>query len=108
MPKEEWGVKRVCPTTGKRFYDLNRDPIVSPYTGEEVKVDDTKSRLIQADGEDLSVRRATENDVSDNEVVLDDEDMDVELDDDDFLEEEEEDNVSLDDIADVSSDEDES
>ncbi|MGB1705578.1 MAG: FYDLN acid domain-containing protein, partial [Paracoccaceae bacterium] len=22
MPKEEWGVKRVCPTTGKRFYDL--------------------------------------------------------------------------------------
>ena len=107
MPKEEWGVKRVCPTTGKRFYDLNRDPIVSPYTGEEVKLDDTKSRLIQADGEDLSVRRATENDVSDNEVVLDDEDMDVELDDDDFLEEEE-DNVSLDDIADVSSDEDES
>ena len=108
MPKEEWGVKRVCPTTGKRFYDLNRDPIVSPYTGEEVKLDDTKSRLIQADGEDLSVRRATENDVSDNEVVLDDEDMDVEIDDDDFLEEEEEDNVSLDDIADVSSDEDES
>ncbi|MEM9438587.1 MAG: FYDLN acid domain-containing protein, partial [Pseudomonadota bacterium] len=20
MPKEEWGVKRLCPTTGKRFY----------------------------------------------------------------------------------------
>ena len=108
MPKEEWGVKRVCPTTGNRFYDLNRDPIVSPYTGEEVKLDDTKSRLIQADGEDLSVRRATENDVSGDDVVLDDEDMDVELDDDDFLEEEEEENVSLDDIADVSSDEDES
>ena len=108
MPKEQWGVKRVCPTTGKRFYDLNRDPIVSPYTGEEVKLDDTKSRLIQADGEDLSVRRATENDASDDDVVLDDEDMDVELDDDDFLEEEDDDNVSLDDIADVSSDEDES
>ena len=37
MPKEEWGVKRVCPTTGKRFYDLNKDPIVSPYTGEVVE-----------------------------------------------------------------------
>ena len=98
MPKEEWGVKRVCPTTGKRFYDLNRDPIVSPYTGEEVKLDDTKSRLIQADGEDLSVRRATETDVSDDDVVLDD----------DLLEEDDDDNVSLDDIADVSSDEDES
>ena len=107
MPKEEWGVKRVCPTTGKRFYDLNRDPIVSPYTGEEVKLDDTKSRLIQADGEDLSVRRATETDASDDDVVLDDDDMDVELDD-DLLEEDDDDNVSLDDIADVSSDEDES
>ena len=107
MPKQEWGVKRVCPTTGKRFYDLNRDPIVSPYTGEDVKLDDTKSRLIQADGEDLSVRRATETAVSDDDVVLDDDDMDVELDD-DLLEEDDDDNVSLDDIADVSSDEDES
>ena len=107
MPKEEWGVKRVCPTTGKRFYDLNRDPIVSPYTGEEVKLDDTKSRLIQADGEDLSARRATESDAPEEEVVLDDDDMDVELGD-DLLEEDEDDNVSLDDIADVSSDEDES
>ena len=107
MPKEEWGVKRVCPTTGKRFYDLNRDPIVSRYTGEEVKLDDTKSRLIQADGEDLSARRATATDASDDDVVLDDDDMDVELDD-DLLEEDDDDNVSLDDIADVSSDEDES
>ena len=105
MPKEEWGVKRICPTTGKRFYDLNRDPIVSPYTGEEVKLDDTKSRLIQADGEDLSARRATESDATEEVVVLDDDDMDVELED-DLLEEDEDDNVSLDDIADVSSDED--
>jgi len=107
MPKEEWGVKRICPTTGKRFYDLNRDPIVSPYTGEEVKLDDTKSRLIQADGEDLSARKATESDAVEEDVVLDDDDMDVELDD-DLLEEDEDDNVSLDDIADVSADEDES
>ena len=107
MPKEEWGVKRICPTTGKRFYDLNRDPIVSPYTGEEVKLDDTKSRLIQADGEDLSARRATESDAAEEDVVLDDDDMDVELED-DLLVEDEDDNVSLDDIADVSSDEDES
>ena len=27
MPKEEWGTKRVCPTTGRRFYDLGRDPM---------------------------------------------------------------------------------
>jgi uncharacterized protein (TIGR02300 family) len=30
----ELGTKRVCPTTGRKFYDLNKDPIVSPYTGE--------------------------------------------------------------------------
>ena len=106
MPKEEWGVKRVCPTTGKRFYDLNRNPIVSPYTGEEVKLDDTKSRLIQADGEDLSVRRSTTSENADEEVVLEDDDMDAEMDD-DLLEEDEDDNVSLDEIADVPSEEDE-
>ena len=106
MPKEEWGVKRVCPTTGKRFYDLNRNPIVSPYTGEQVKLDDTKSRLIQADGEDLSVRRSTESENADEDVVLEDDDMEAEMDD-DLLEEDEDDNVSLDEIADVPSEEDE-
>ncbi len=44
MPKEEWGVKRLCPTTGKRFYDLNKTPIVSPYTGETVEMNNGKSR----------------------------------------------------------------
>lgn len=34
MARPELGLKRVCPTTGRKFYDLNRDPIVSPYTGE--------------------------------------------------------------------------
>jgi uncharacterized protein (TIGR02300 family) len=35
MPKADLGVKRVCPETGKKFYDLNKDPIVSPFTGNE-------------------------------------------------------------------------
>lgn len=34
--KPELGTKRVCPTTGRKFYDLNKDPIVSPYTGEAI------------------------------------------------------------------------
>ncbi|WP_188408329.1 TIGR02300 family protein [Agaricicola taiwanensis] len=34
MVKPDLGTKRVCPTTGRKFYDLNKDPIVSPYTGE--------------------------------------------------------------------------
>ncbi|QNQ61616.1 TIGR02300 family protein [Brucella sp. 6810] len=33
MAKAELGTKRIDPETGKKFYDLNRDPIISPYTG---------------------------------------------------------------------------
>ena len=107
MPKEEWGVKRVCPTTGKRFYDLNKDPIVSPYTGEVIEVDIMKTRMISADSEDMSVSRSTSNDLDDDVVLLDDDD-DVDLDlGDDVLDEDADDNVPLDDIADVSSDGDE-
>ena len=104
MPKEEWGVKRVCPTTGKRFYDLNKNPIVSPYTGEAVELDSTKTRMIAADAEDMSNRGKKTSDL-DDDVVLDDDDVDVDLDD-DLLDEDDDDNVSLDDIADMSSDDD--
>lgn len=34
LAKAELGTKRVCPETERKFYDLNRDPIVSPYTGQ--------------------------------------------------------------------------
>jgi uncharacterized protein (TIGR02300 family) len=34
VARPELGTKRVCPTTGRKFYDLNKDPIVSPYSGE--------------------------------------------------------------------------
>ena len=107
MPKEEWGVKRVCPTTGKRFYDLNKDPIVSPYTGKVVEVDIMKTRMISADSEDMSVSRSTSNGLDDDVVLLDnDDDVDLDLDD-DVLDEDADDNVPLEDIADVSSDDDE-
>lgn len=107
MPKEEWGVKRMCPTTGKRFYDLNKDPIVSPYTGEVVELDIIKTRMISADSEDRSMSRSTSNDLDDDVVLLDDDD-DVDLDlGDDVLDEDADDNVPLEDIADMSSDDDE-
>jgi len=35
VAREGLGTKRVCPETGKKFYDLDKDPIVSPYTGKE-------------------------------------------------------------------------
>ena len=38
MAKSEFGTKRICPTTGKKFYDLNKNPVISPYTGEVVPI----------------------------------------------------------------------
>ena len=108
MPKEEWGVKRVCPTTGKRFYDLNKNPIVSPYTGEVVELNNGKSRMIEADAEDAARRKAKENTDGDDAVLDDADDVDLDLGDDVLDDDDDEDNVSLDEIADVASEDDES
>ena len=107
MPKEEWGTKRVCPTTGKRFYDLNADPIVSPYTGEVLEVDASKSRMIAADAEDAVTAKAKEAEVEDDDLLDDDDDVDVDLDD-DILDDDDDDDdtVPLEDIADVTSEDD--
>lgn len=105
MPKEEWGVKRVCPETGKRFYDLNRSPIVSPYTGEVVTVDTgSKTRVLVADKDDAATKA---KETEDEDLLLDDDDdsddEDLALDgDDDVLDDDDEDTVPLEEIADVS------
>ncbi len=108
MPNEEWGVKRLCPTTGKRFYDMNRDPIVSPYTGEVVEIDTGKTRMIAADSEDAASAKAKAAETEDDVVLEDDADVDVDLDDDLLDDDDDEDNVSLDEIADVASEDDDS
>lgn len=103
MPKEEWGTKRLCPETGKRFYDLNATPIISPYTGNEVTVDTGKTRTMQADAEDAQSKKMEEV-AEDEDLVLDDDDDDdddVDLGDDVLEDDEDDDTVSLDGLADV-------
>ena len=104
MAAEEWGTKRLCPTTGKRFYDLNKDPIVSPYTGEVLEVDPSKSRVIAADAEDAATTKAKAAEATEDDVLEDDDDVDVELDDDLLDDDDDDQNVSLDEIADVPAD----
>ena len=105
MPKEEWGKKRVCPTTGKRFYDLNRTPIVSPYTGQVVSIEVGRSRTMVADAEDAQTKRlkvgAEEEDLllDDDEVAEDDADLGDEV-----LEDDEDEEVSFEDLGDVAGD----
>jgi uncharacterized protein (TIGR02300 family) len=110
MPKAEWGTKRICPTTGKRFYDLNRTPIVSPYTGEVVDIESVRRKMAAS-----VISRAVpekDDDVLVEDIEADDDLMpagateDTELDD-DLLEDDADDNVSLDDLADVAGDEEE-
>jgi uncharacterized protein (TIGR02300 family) len=110
MPKEEWGTKRICPTTGKRFYDLNRTPIVSPYTGEVVDIETARrkmaaaviSRVLPEKDDDVLVDDLEADDDLLETGVADDTELD-----DDLLEDDADDNVSLDDLADVAGDEEE-
>jgi uncharacterized protein (TIGR02300 family) len=38
VAKADLGTKRICPTTGRKFYDLNKTPVISPYSGEVVPI----------------------------------------------------------------------
>jgi len=108
MPKEEWGVKRICPTTGQRFYDLKKTPIVSPYTGERVVLDaNTRTRVAAVEKPEVKEEEA--EDLTENTDLLDDDDdTDAEISDDLLEEDDDDDTVSLDEIADVPAESDES
>ncbi len=109
MPKEEWGVKRICPTTGKRFYDLNKSPIVSPYTGEAVEPETGKSRMIAADAEDAASLKAKKDSESEDTVLDDNDTSDIDLGDDVLDDDDDdEDTVPLEEIADVAAETDDS
>jgi uncharacterized protein (TIGR02300 family) len=108
MPKEEWGVKRLCPTTGKRFYDLNRTPIVSPYTGEVVQIETSRRDGMTA----AEARAAKKAPVpvpvrDDDDLLVDDDDTDIDVDAELLDEEGDDDGVPLDDLADVAGEDDE-
>ena len=87
MAKEEWGTKRICPETGKRFYDLNNNPVISPYTGKAVMLDKSspekvKSKMKSAENKkDAKFEESDELLSIDDDLILDEEDESSELDD---------------------------
>lgn len=124
MAKPELGTKRICPETGRKFYDLNRDPIISPYTGQSYPrsfFESTAESLIDEEEEDLedkelsedgpeivSLEEADEDTKSDDADIPDlDDDVDLGDDDDTFLEEEEEEEDDVKGIIGVSDDDEE-
>ena len=127
MAKAELGTKRTDPDTGKKFYDLNRDPVVSPYTGkswplsyfeetaavavmekaedEEVAEVDTENTEVEL----VSLEDAEDNASGDDLPDIGDDDVDIGDDDDDtFLEaDEDEDDDDVSGIIGVTGDDDE-
>jgi uncharacterized protein (TIGR02300 family) len=58
VAKAELGTKRTDPDTGKKFYDLNRDPVVSPYSGKSwpmsfFEENSAAKKMEQAEEEDV-------------------------------------------------------
>jgi uncharacterized protein (TIGR02300 family) len=110
VAKAELGTKRTCPDTGKKFYDLNNDPVVSPYTGkswplsyfEETSVATIMEKaeeeeVAEVDAENtevelVSLEEADDNDGNDDIPDIGDDDVELDDDDDDtFLEADEDD-----------------
>lgn len=125
MAKPELGTKRVCPVTGRKFYDLDKDPIVSPYTGQSYprslfepqgkaaaasapKPADDEDETEAADGavELVSLDDADAEAAEKEPVVTSDDDIEIEDDgvagddDDTFLEEDEEGDDDVSDLID--------
>ncbi|MGR3722334.1 TIGR02300 family protein [Abyssibius alkaniclasticus] len=108
MPNEEWGVKRACPKCATRFYDLNKDPMICPSCAHSFTLASILEQLSGRSGAKAKAAEAKAAAEADDDVdLLDDSDDDVDPGD-ELLEDDDDDTVSLDDIADVASKDDES
>lgn len=124
MAKPDLGTKRICPETGRKFYDLNKDPVVSPYTGQSyprsyfdsgtpsvVEEDDVEDKEVDAEengAELISLEDADDEAKGGDDLALDDDvDLGDDEEDDTFLAEDEEDEDDVSGIINVGDDDDE-
>jgi uncharacterized protein (TIGR02300 family) len=126
VAKSELGTKRIDPETGRKFYDLNHDPIVSPYTGKSYprsyfesgtdtsvdKEEDVEQKELDSDEAAAELVPLEEADDESKGADLpdlgDDEEVDLGDDDDDtFLADEEEEDDDVSGIIGVGDDDDE-
>ena len=85
MAKPEWGRKRTCQVCGKKFYDLNKSPIICPCP-ESVEFDpdlylkirkgkNSSTKVVSEKNQNMSEDISNIDDIetdTDNEVVSDD------------------------------------
>ena len=120
LEKEKLGKKWICPTTGKKFYDLNKEPVKSPYTGELLEIIKTedlekeKKEEIILETKDNETSQFSESDeVKDSDniesdvEILDDsaEDSISEVEDDNFTDNSENSDPDIDELDDFEIDE---
>ena len=77
VARSELGTKRTCPVTGRKFYDLGKDPIISPYTGQVVPI--TAAVSVVASRGRAAAAAAQPRAAEPSEELLDPEAGDVEL-----------------------------
>ncbi|WP_264051303.1 TIGR02300 family protein [Methylobacterium flocculans] len=104
----------MCPTTGKKFYDLGKDPVISPYSGEVVPP--TVAASLGRGGAPVVARKEAPSEdedeaegpelVSLDEVEAEEADKDTDAEGDDALDIEDADDVSEDDTLVVDEDDD--
>ena len=110
--EDRFGKKWICPTTGKKFYDLNKDPVISPYSGEtlsvivtedlekekteknnlETTVNTNKDDTSQSEeASKVNVDKIENNSVDNDEILDHDDDEILDHDDDEILDHDEDD-----------------
>ena len=90
MAKPEWGIKRTCQVCGKKYYDLNKSPIICPCP-EAVEFD-PNHYLRTRKGKSVPLKSSLENDndltedIENIDDIENDSDEEVVSDDDPLLE----------------------
>ena len=116
MEKEKLGKKWICPTTGKKFYDLNKEPVISPYTGEQLEIINTenleKEIIVETNDKETSQTPKTDEvkdvDNVDSDIeILDDneEESSTEIEDDNFSDDSEDSDSNIDELEEFEIDE---
>ena len=75
MAKPEWGIKRTCQVCGKKFYDLNKSPIICPCP-ETVEFD-PDLYLKNRKGKILSTKAVSEKNQNMSDDISDIDDIDT-------------------------------
>ena len=78
MAKPEWGRKRTCQVCGKKYYDLNKSPIICPSCGTEF---DPDLYLKSRKGKNLSTKAASEKNQNTSEDISNIDDIETDTDD---------------------------